>query len=892
MAKNLLYSTYAAIALLLLAACGGAPQVDPEPEPDPRAKLSVSYDGLELAPTATTLIVTIANTGDSGTTLDWQLSLKDFERDGGATGAWLSTPTSSGSTQADAQDMVTLTREAALANGAYSAVLSITPSVGDTLNLSISTTIDNPEPEALIPAKPLSLDETNSSASFVIQNIGPASSLLGWNISTVDNSRDGQASEAWLDINPDQGATAGGEGTPIFLSVKPDLPEGLYRSIMVVSFDGGSQGFEVLAQVGEGTAPTFSISWDEVEDALPEIPVPTSSNLLLSGLTIFVNRVGGFSGEIDWSYELPLGITDVALEPNCPTPCLYDEVGVSFVITRDIPVGEHTLVFTARDTTGDIESSINIPMTVVGETENASIQGYLSSDNDFDKYSVLQVANASREHLGQQERPPYVAGQVLVQFHEGVIPDGDALQAQSLSREGFVASLAQSLSLEHLEWRSEGPALARVRGADFEGILERLNQDPRVRYAEPNYFVYPLELANDPLFERAWHLPFAGVPVAWDVEASSSKTIAIFDTSFDLDHEDLANVFLPGRDFCASLDNQGACASQDDDPRPDISSDSHGSHVAGIIGAVGDNGRGSTGVLSAGAQIVPIKSFYQGRGLTSDTLANAIRWSVDPSGANPADILNLSLGFAPQDGSSQVLADAIKAAQDAGALVIAAVGNEGGEGVYLPAAYEGVIGVGSINSKLRRSCFSNYGVGVDIMAVGGEAKILDSCDDLPQEVLVSTTPDNAYGYLVGTSQATPIVTGVAALLWQHNSNMTASDIAQLLLDRAYYDSSYMTANEYGAGILRADLALGISGPDSAYTITATGKSSGDSALASVVLGIKGKSEGFELSGLREDDYVVEATSSGAVYGLEVSTSLSLASGQRLEGVEFGLELLP
>src|SRR5699024_4437862 len=138
-----------------------------------------------------------------------------------------------------------------------------------------------------------------------------------------------------------------------------------------------------------------------------------------------------------------------------------------------------------------------------------------------------------------------------------------------------------------------------------------------------------------------------------------------------------------------------------------------------------------------------------------------------------------------------------------------------------PAAAGGVIGVGSSNKSFRRSCFSNYGVGsfgpggVDLVAPGGEADgstVACGIAAVDVEALMGPIPSDDYRGAVGTSVAAPMVSGAAALILARDPTLGVDALEARLLGSAYFDGSYMDSAGYGAGVLRADRALGLMGP--------------------------------------------------------------------------------
>ncbi|MBS3965867.1 MAG: S8 family serine peptidase [Truepera sp.] len=403
--------------------------------------------------------------------------------------------------------------------------------------------------------------------------------------------------------------------------------------------------------------------------------------------------------------------------------------------------------------------------------------------------------------LSRVENPaglPYVPGQLLVRYQEL-----SGLQPQA--RLSIAAAVQASFQLTLLQdGGGYGPDLVRVPpGQDVRALAALLSADPRVLYAEPNYFLYTLARppTNDPYIMQQWNMLNFGLPQAWVHETGrASVTIAIIDTGVYTRHQDLAGRLLPGCDF----------GDRDNDPNPGNVTNTHGTHVAGIAAATGDNGVGVAGVAYRGVRILPVKvSRSDGRIETSD-VAHAIRWAagLPVSGVNtnphPAQIINISLGHS---GTNPVLDSAVADARRAGAIVVAAAGNSSlSNAIYAPANAPGALAVGSVNNDRRRSSFSNYhttGRTVDLMAPGGVGP-----GPLPVSVL-STIPGNQYGHMSGTSMAAPFVAGVAALIWSREPDLTADQVIKRLEGTAYFGSR-MNRAEYGAGIVCADAALGAS----------------------------------------------------------------------------------
>lgn len=226
-----------------------------------------------------------------------------------------------------------------------------------------------------------------------------------------------------------------------------------------------------------------------------------------------------------------------------------------------------------------------------------------------------------------------------------------------------------------------------------------------------------------------WSITAFDLPEAWKHTQGEGVKIAVLDTGCDLDHPDLVDNLLPGKNFV-------------DESKPPEDKQQHGSHVTGTICAQ-NNDIGMVGVAPK-AKVIPIKvldDFGDGH-LT--TVAKGIYYAIEQG----ADIISMSLG-SPMP--VEIVRKAIIAAAAKGIPTFVAAGNAGNtKDVFFPAAYPETIAIGSINEHFRRSKFSNTGRNLDFMA--------------PGDKIFSTVPDNWYAILSGTSMACPFAVGVAALL--------------------------------------------------------------------------------------------------------------------------------
>lgn len=364
------------------------------------------------------------------------------------------------------------------------------------------------------------------------------------------------------------------------------------------------------------------------------------------------------------------------------------------------------------------------------------------------------------------------------------------------------------------------PGLHRVGLAAGQSVDEALTQyrnDPNVLYAEPDYLLTATAIPDDPRFDELWGLNNEGqtggsidadsdVAEGWDVITGGNLLVAVIDTGVNYNHEDLAaNMWVnPGEIPGDGIDNDNNgyvddihgydFTNNDGDPMDDHR---HGTHVAGTIGAVGNNGIGIAGV-NWDLEIMAIKFLdASGNGSTSDAI-EAIGYAVD----NGAAITNASWGA--NEPFSQALYDAIADARDANHLFVAGAGNGNAFGIgqdndsnpFYPASFdlENIISVAATDHNDNRAGFSNYGTtSVDLAAPGVD--------------ILSTTLGNNYELLSGTSMASPHVAGVASLVWQHNPTWTYDQVRDQILNSVDAVPSMQGITTTG-GRLNAATALG------------------------------------------------------------------------------------
>ncbi|WP_287722402.1 S8 family serine peptidase, partial [Microcystis sp. M158S2] len=377
---------------------------------------------------------------------------------------------------------------------------------------------------------------------------------------------------------------------------------------------------------------------------------------------------------------------------------------------------------------------------------------------------------------------PYAPNQLIVKFKKG-ITTAQVAQFQSLCS----AVSTRKIKLTGAEvWKLSG-------SLSVEKILAQYRSNPIFEYIEPDYIrtvgtITPqATFPNDPSFNQLWGLHNTGqsggtadadidAPEAWDIQTGNPNlVIGVIDTGVDYNHQDLVgNIWTnPGEIANDGIDNDGNgyiddirgwdFAYNDNNPS-DVYG--HGTHVSGTIAGKGNNGGGVTGV-AWNAKIMPLKFLNdQGSGSTSNAIL-AINYAT----AKGVKLTNNSWGGG---GYSQALYDAINAAGQAGALFIAAAGNNSANAdinPMYPAAYNlaNIISVASTTRTDDLSWFSNYGLTrVDLGAPGSD--------------IYSTTPNNSYATYSGTSMASPHVAGAAALLWSQNPTWTAQQVKNTLMN--------------------------------------------------------------------------------------------------------------
>ena len=404
-----------------------------------------------------------------------------------------------------------------------------------------------------------------------------------------------------------------------------------------------------------------------------------------------------------------------------------------------------------------------------------------------------------------KNRESFVAGELIVQF-------------KATAEERLVAGDIQMVGGRWARRSAFGPRFRVGLDPDVSvsQAVARLASLPEVDYAEPNGRVRALQAGsrftpNDTLFDLQWHMKMVDAERTWAIQKGDpSVAVAVIDTGIAYENfgpfrkapDFGGTVFLPGFNVI-----DGSSHANDDN--------FHGTHVASTIAEATNNSVGVTG-LAFGSALMPIKVLdSEGLGSFFD-VAEGVDFAVDftQNGTRPVKVINLSLGG---DSPSLTLERAIDRAVEMGVVVVAAAGNEGSGSISFPATMSNVIAVGGVDASKRRAPYSNFGPELDVVAPGGDLDRDDDDDGRPDGVLQqSFDPDTAfflgryddfaYFFVMGTSQATPHVAALAALLYRQG--ITDPAAVQAAIERTAEDlGSPGRDNNFGHGLIRPSVAL-------------------------------------------------------------------------------------
>lgn len=348
-------------------------------------------------------------------------------------------------------------------------------------------------------------------------------------------------------------------------------------------------------------------------------------------------------------------------------------------------------------------------------------------------------------------------------------------------------------------------------GQSLLETLAQLKQIPGVRYAEPNYsfhlppysvntnnFKTQSYTPNDANFGLQWNMASSKITQAWDLgRANPNITIGVIDSGVDPNHPDLKPHLLPLEDMWSEMEGADLFTLKSGGFPIDFTGrdgNGHGTHVAGIMGAVMDNQAGVAGTVGGGIRLLPIKATDYTGNTTASVLTASFRRAIE-KGVN---VINISIG-GPASKATQALVDSIRLAIEKNITIISATGNESSRfsravaAIAVPAAYPEVIAIGAHTEFDKVASYSNGGPEIDLVAPGGGGRSMR----LEGRNIWSTWPtyptyefyqrrisSTHYAGTSGTSMSCPHVTGVVALMLQREPNLTPRQIRHRLIATA------------------------------------------------------------------------------------------------------------
>lgn len=430
----------------------------------------------------------------------------------------------------------------------------------------------------------------------------------------------------------------------------------------------------------------------------------------------------------------------------------------------------------------------------------------LQSDAQFDRFIVKfrDSAPEARDAAALQSS----LRQASVAAHQMI--EGQRLQA------GGRAGAAKPFEVGHLRRLSVGGDVVRAsRKLDREGaeaLMRQLAANPNVEYVEVDQLMRAIYTPNDTNYGQQWGYFEAtgGIKAneAWDITNGTGVVVAVLDTGYAA-HTDLAANTIAGYDMISDTTAAGDGNGRDNNPADPgdyeggYPSSWHGTHVAGTVAAVTNNGKGVAGT-AWGAKVQHVRVLGRGGGYTSD-IVDGITWASGgtvsglPANATPAEVINMSLGGSGSCSASYQ--NAINAAVARGTTVVVAAGNSNvNVSGAVPANCQNVIAVAATDRNGARASFSNYGTGIDISAPGvGILSTLNAGTQGPGA--------ESYAAYDGTSMAAPHVAGVVALMQAHATTpKTPAEIESIIKATARALPGACSGG-CGAGIINAKAAV-------------------------------------------------------------------------------------
>lgn len=395
--------------------------------------------------------------------------------------------------------------------------------------------------------------------------------------------------------------------------------------------------------------------------------------------------------------------------------------------------------------------------------------------------------------MPQQTVRQFVAGELIVSLH----PNTSVEQLQSLAQQmDMSVNYLGVPGVYHLVMK--GAKEGAVTDEQTLEMVQKLRDTGLFAYVGPNRIYYPVQREvrpNDPRYGEQWGLEMINMPRAWVFQrGKSSIVLAVVDTDFEVTHPDLKDRLLPGRDVA------------DDDN--DLSAPGtgggwgHGTLVAGVAGATTNNGIGIAGVTWEGVKILPVKASPNSSGgvFPMDALLRAVQYCIDQK----ANVVNMSLAGADvsdQPDLRNPVTQLILTATRQGIVFVAGAGNSFMEGnppmwpANIASVSNLVLSVAAVGPRRERAIYSSARSYNTVAAPGGNSWATGNVTDN----ILTTATGGTYEYALGTSLATPHVSGAVAILLSQGVKPT--EVKKLIQDTAAADGRSVPNPEFGYGIL-------------------------------------------------------------------------------------------
>lgn len=404
--------------------------------------------------------------------------------------------------------------------------------------------------------------------------------------------------------------------------------------------------------------------------------------------------------------------------------------------------------------------------------------------------------------------------------------------ALSFTADGGFAFGGASFSVARSYPVASGLSLYRAAGLDeaaTRSLVKSLEANPQVKSAFPNWVLSATALPNDTLYPlQEWHYGQLNLPAAWDVETGATEkvTVAVLDTGM-FDHPDVQWA-AAGANFANWTGTEpGEGEGPIDDPHTVPGGNTHGTHVAGTIGAVTDNGSGVAGV-NWNVDVMPVKVLGANGSSTTAGILEGLIWVTgydDPAyggwvNTNIPRVVNMSLGGNHLEPCPEPMDDLFAELASLRITTVVSAGNSGLPfDTYFPSSCPSVITVGATGPTGARAYYSSFGLQVDVMAPGGDEDYDHPANPAYWAGILSTMETDSgpgYGFLQGTSMAAPHVAGVVSLMVAREPSLTTAQIRERLhnasvpLTKAECWANTAALNDFnlcGAGLLDAAAAV-------------------------------------------------------------------------------------